>query len=68
MKFSLNNILLKYSIFMQYIHFQWIQDFDNKLKAYMEVMKFIQLINVKMATIVDILTFISMRTTTTKLS
>ena len=53
---------------MQYIHFQWIQDFDNKLKAYMEVMKFIQLINVKMATIVDILTFISMRTTTTKLS
>ena len=42
--------------------------FDNKLKAYMEVMKFILLINVKMATIVGILTFISMRTTTTKLS
>ena len=24
--FSLNNILLKYSTFMQYIHCQWIQD------------------------------------------
>ena len=35
---SLNNILLKYSTFMQYIHCQWMYTgFDSKLKAYMKV-------------------------------